>query len=114
MGYAEDLAIELHEVWFVANSCIDLADAHDTAETAVASCSPSSALNDRADSIGLGTAVADAWVEARDELLTAISTNADSCRDTSEALKLLITHFTEQDEAVKREFDEKKEAIPYE
>jgi hypothetical protein len=113
MGYAEDLAIELHEVWYVANSCIDLADAHDTAESTVAACSPSSALNDRAESIGLGTAVADAWVEARDELLGAIRTNAGSCRDTSAALKLVIQHFIEQDEAVKREFDDKKETIPY-
>lgn len=113
MGYAEDLAIELHEVWYVANSCEDLADAHDTAETAVAACSPSSALNDRPESIGLGTAVADAWVEARDELLTAIRTNASSCRDTSAALKLVIEHFTAQDEAVKTEFDDKKKALPY-
>jgi hypothetical protein len=113
MGYAEDLAIELHEVWYVANSCKDLADAHDTAETTVAACSPSSALNDRAESIGLGTAVADAWVEARDELLTAIRTNAGSCRDTAGALELVIKHFTEQDDAVKREFDGKKEELPY-
>jgi hypothetical protein len=114
VGYAEDLAIELHEVWFVANSCSDLADAHDTAKTAVSGCSPSSALNDRPDTIGLGTAVADAWTAARDELVTALSQNARSCDDTAAALKLCIEHFTSSDAAVKRELDEKKEAIPYE
>lgn len=113
MGYAEDLAIELHEVWYVANSCDDLADAHDTAATAVSGCSPSSVLNDRAEMIGLGTAVADAWTEARDELLTAIKTNASSCRDTSAALQLLIQHFVSEDDAVKTEFDNKKKELPY-
>jgi hypothetical protein len=113
MGYAEDLAIELHEVWYVANSCMDLADAHDTASAKVSGCSPSGALNDRADTIGLGTAVAEAWTTAQDELLTAIRTNAGSCRDTSAALKLCIEHFTSEDGNVKREFDEKKEDLPY-
>jgi siroheme synthase (precorrin-2 oxidase/ferrochelatase) len=113
MGYAEDLAIELHEVWYVANSCSDLAEAHDTAATAVSGCSPSSVLNDRADTIGLGTAVADAWVEARDELLAAIKTNASSCRDTSAALKFCIEHFTAEDDAVKTAFDSKKKELPY-
>ena len=113
MGYAEDLAIELHEVWYVANSCDDLAEAHDTAASTVSGCSPSSALNDRAEMIGLGTAVADAWTEARDELLTAITTNAGSCRDTGAALRLLIQHFTEQDASVKQEFDDKLKALPY-
>jgi hypothetical protein len=114
VGYAEDLAIELHEVWYVANSCSDLADAHDAAKTAVAGCSPSSALNDRAELIGLGTAVADAWVAARDELLVAIGQNARSCDDTAAALKLCIEHFTSTDADVKTELDAKKEAIPYE
>ncbi len=114
MGYAEDLAIELHEVWIVANSCSDLADAHDTAKTAVSGCSPSSVLNDRAEMIGLGTAVAEAWTAARDELITAISQNAQSCDDTSEALKLCIEHFTSTDAGVKKELDDKKKEIPYE
>jgi hypothetical protein len=113
MGYAEDLAIELHEVWYVANSCIDLADAHDAAASTVSGCSPSGALNDSAEMIGLGTAVAEAWSQARDELLAAITTNAGSCRDTSTALKLVIRHFTSQDEDVKTEFDKKKENLPY-
>ena len=114
MGYAEDLAIELHEVWFVANSCSDLADAHDTAKTAVSGCSPSSALNDRAEMIGLGTSVAEAWTTARDELITALSQNARSCDDTAAALKLCIEHFTSTDADVKRELNEKQEEIPYE
>lgn len=114
MGYAEDLAIELHEVWYVANCCSDLADAHDSAKSTLAGCSPSSALNDRAELIGLGTAVADAWTAARDELLTALSQNARSCDDTSAALKLCIEHFTSTDADVKSELDQKKESIPYE
>jgi hypothetical protein len=114
VGYAEDLAIELHEVWYVANSCSDLADAHDAARTAVAGCSPSGALNDRAELIGLGTAVADAWVAARDELLTAITQNARSCDDTATALKFCIEHFTSTNDAVKAEFDKQTEKIPYE
>ena len=114
MGYAEDLAIELHEVWYVVNSCRDLADAHDAARTAVAGCSPSSALNDRAELIGLGTAVADAWVAARDELLTAITQNARSCDDTASALEFCIEHFTTVNDAVKAEFNGLTERIPYE
>jgi hypothetical protein len=114
VGYAEDMAMELHEVWFVANSCSDLADAHDTAKTAVSGCSPSSALNDRPETIGLGTAVAEAWTAARDELVTALSQNARSCDDTAAALNLCIEHFTSADADVKQELDEKKDEIPYE
>ena len=113
MGYAEDLAIELHEVWFVANSCDDLATAHTTARTTVEGCNPTSALNDRADLIGLGTSVSEAWNAARDQLTTAIGTNATSCKDTAAALRLCITHFTSTDGNVKTEFNEKKEEIPY-
>ena len=101
-------------MWFVANSCSDLADAHDAAKTAVSGCSPSGVLNDRAELIGLGTAVAEAWTAARDELVIAISQNARSCDDTAAALKLCIEHFTSTDVNVKNELDDKKEEIPYE
>lgn len=114
MGQAEDLAIELHEVWFVANSCLDLAEAHDAAKGVVDGCSPASALNDRPDTIGLGTAVADAWAIARDQLVTAINENARSCRDTSTALNQCIERFTSTDAEVQRELDAKKAEIPYE
>lgn len=114
MGDAEDLAIELHEVWIVANSCDDLADAHESAKSAVAGCSPASALNDRADLIGLDTAVADAWNAARDQLLGALGTNATSCSDTATALRLTIQHFTSTDDAVRAELNGLKERIPYE
>jgi hypothetical protein len=114
MPTPDQLAVDLHDLWFTANSCRDMAGAHTSASSAVSGCSPASAFT-RPDGIGYGaTGIYDEWAALREQIVTMLTTNASSLRDTATAMDTCVEIYTNEDDAVKAAFDKRKAEIPYE
>jgi hypothetical protein len=114
MPTPDELAIDLHDMWFAANSCRDMGDAHSAASTSVTGCSPASAFT-RPEGIGYGaTGIYDEWAALRDQIVSMLTTNASSLQDTATAMDICVEIYTTEDAAVKTAFDNRKAEIPYE
>jgi hypothetical protein len=114
MPTPDQLAVDLHDLWFAANALRDMAGAHKTANTAVDGCAPSSCF-DRPDGVGLGpTGCYSDWQGLSDQITEMLTQNASNLEDTAVAMELCIKTYTEQDEAVRQAFEARKRAIPYE
>jgi len=113
MPTPQQIALDLHDLWWVSKALREFADAHSSASSTVGAVGASYAL-DRPDTIGLGAKgyIAD-WEALQEAITTMLSTNAQSLRDSAHAMDLCIKYFTEQDEATMTEFNNRKAALPY-
>lgn len=114
MADAHDIAVDLHDLWFVQKSLIDMQGAHTSAASVVEGCSPSSALA-RPGSIGLGSSgfYAD-WAALQEQVVAALTTNATNLQETALAMEICIDTFVTTDDDVRQEFEDRKREIPYE
>lgn len=108
----ESLAVDLHDLWFTANSLRDMRGAHTDAESTVSGCNPAAAF-DRPAGIGYD-GMLEAWQSLQESIVAMLGTNASSLGDTATALDLCVESYTSTDAEVKREFDKRKADIPYE
>ena len=114
MATPDELAIDVHDLWFAANSCRDMGDAHSTASAKVTSCTPASAFT-RPEGIGYGaTGIHDEWAALRDQITSMLTTNASSLQDTATAMDLCVEIITSTNDAVRAEFEKRKAQIPFE
>lgn len=114
MADAYDLAVDLHDLWFTQRALIDMQGAHTTAAGVVEGCTPMSSLM-RPDSIGLGsTGFYDDWAALKDQVVTALNTNASSLGETATAMEICIDTFVRTDDDVRQEFRDRQREIPYE
>jgi hypothetical protein len=114
MADADDLALDLHSLWFTANSLREMGTAHTESSSTVAGCRPMSAQM-RPPSIGLGsTGFHDDWSALQDKIIDMLHTNARSLNDTADALDMCVERFVNADEDVRSELDHLKATIPYE
>ena len=114
MPTPDELAMDVHDLWFAANSCRDMGAAHTTASTSVTSCNPASAFT-RPEGIGYGpTGIYDEWAALRDQILSMLTTNASSLQDTATAMDLCVDININANDSVKAEFEKRKAEIPYE
>lgn len=114
MATTAQLALDLHHLWFTAQSLREMGTAHTSAASTVNGCDPGSALS-RPETIGLGSkGFYEDWSALKEQVITVLQTNASSLNDTGDALDICVKTYTDTDADVKAELDGLKETIPYE
>lgn len=114
MPTPDELAVDLHDLWFAEKTLDQIADSHFQASLTVAFAEASYAL-DRPESIGLGAkGFNDAFTAVREQINTVLNTNYENIHDCANAMRLCIADYTSTDGAVKSALDARKAAIPYE
>lgn len=115
MGTRSDqIAVDLHDLWFAEQSLDLMADSHFSASLTVALTEASYALS-RPASIGLGpSGFTSAFDEVRNKITDVLNANYSNLRDSAAAMRLCIKDFTQTDAAVKVALDTRKAEIPYE
>lgn len=110
----EELAVDLHDLWFAEQSLDLMAESHFSASLTVALVEASYALS-RPESIGVGaTGFTSAFDAVKGQLNEVLNTNHANLQDSAAAIRLCIADYTATDAGVKTELDKRKEAIPYE
>lgn len=114
MPTPDQLAVDLHDLWFTASSCREMSGAHTAAASSVTGCNPASAF-ERPAGIGYGASgIYEDWAALKDQIVSMLTTNGGSLGDTATALDACIEIYTTSDADVKAAFDKRKAQIPYE
>lgn len=113
MPTPEQLAVDLHDLWFAEQTLDQIASSHFSASTTVAFANATYALT-RPASIGLGaTGFNDAYEAVRDQINNVLNTNHTNLSDSATAIRLCIDDYTATDTAVRQELNKRKQEIPY-
>ncbi|WP_182376157.1 hypothetical protein [Nocardioides sp. WS12] len=113
MPTPEELAVDLHDLWFAEQTLDLIASSHFNASLTVALTEASYALT-RPASIGLGaTGFNDAFEALKGQINDVLNTNHTNLKDSAAAMRLCIADFTATDDAVKQELNKRKQEIPY-
>lgn len=114
MADAAELALDLHHLWYTAQSLREMGGAHTSAASTVSGANAEYALM-RPPSVGLGSTGFNAdWQSLKSHITEVLQTNASSLNDTAAALDLCVQHYIETDDAIRTELDHLKAEIPYE
>lgn len=115
MPTPEELAVDLHDLWFAEKALDEMAGAQTSAAATLSGASAKAALA-RPSGIGVGGShgIYDTWASVRDQITTVLTTNGTNLADSAAAMRLCIVDFTDTETDVRRELEKRKQEIPYE
>lgn len=114
MPTPDELAVDLHDLWFAEQALSSVAESHFNASLTVALADASHALA-RPAGIGLGpSGFDDAFAAVRDQIGQVLTANHTNLSDCAAAMRLCIADYTATDDDVRAALDARKEQIPYE